>query len=108
MKFSSLRRAIALRSRKFLSRSVAAPVRMSDAVRPLIESMEQRLLLAATGGFVIPAIEDVDPGAHTVATFTDAAAPNLSPVSADIDWGDSSVSGATLYYNTDMGQYLGV
>jgi len=49
--------------------------------------------ILATGGFTVNAIEGMDSGVQTIATFTDPGGPEATgDYSANIDWGDGSTS----------------
>jgi hypothetical protein len=53
--------------------------------------------VVATGGFVVSALQGMDSGPQTVATFTDPGQPEaLADYSASIDWGDGHTSPGTI------------
>ena len=61
----------------------------------------------ATGGFTFSASKNADPGAQTVAAFTDpGGAEDLSDYSASIHWGDGTPdSSGTITYDSTSGTF---
>ena len=52
--------------------------------------------IAASGGFTVTAVIDLDSGVQTVATFTDPGGPGDTDYVATINWGDGQTDTATL------------
>jgi uncharacterized repeat protein (TIGR01451 family) len=61
----------------------------------------------ATGGLSLSAKENADPGAQTVATFTDpSGAESLGDYSANINWGDGTPDGSgAITYDSTKGTF---